>query len=92
MIHVGQQSAHHGGQGDLRLLSLGPKALIENAQYRIATGCAEGGHVQGQAHFGATAADTAHALHRTAFPGPRRQAGQGRHFLAVQLSQFGHMR
>jgi len=51
MIHVGQQSAHNGCQGDLRQLSLGPKALVESAQYRIATGRAEGGHVQGQAHF-----------------------------------------
>ena len=91
MIHVSQQSAHNGCQGDLGQLSLGAKALVESAQYRVATGRAQGGHVQGQAHFGAAPADTAHSLHRAAFPGPGRQAGQGGHFVAVQSPQFGHM-
>jgi hypothetical protein len=45
MIHVGQQSAHHGGQGNLGQLSLGPKMLVECAQYWVAASRAEGGHV-----------------------------------------------
>ena len=92
MIHVDQQSAHDGCQGDLGQLSLGPEVLVESTQYRVATGRAEGGHVQGQAHFGAPAADAALPLHLAAFPGPRRQASQGRHFLAVQSPELGHMR
>src|ERR1039458_1865996 len=91
MIHVSQQSAHDGCEGDFGQFPLGAKALIESAQHRVATGRAEGGHVQGQAHFRTAPADTAHSLHLTAFSGPRSQAGQGRHFLAVQAPQFGHM-
>ncbi len=91
MIHVGQQSAHHCCQGDLAQFPFGAKALVESAQYGVRASRAESCHVQGQAHFGAPASDTAHSFHRAAVSGPRSQTSQGRHLLAVQLPQFGHM-
>ena len=91
MIHISQQSAHHGRQGDLGRFSLGPKALVERAQYWVTSGRAQRRHVQGQADFGATATNAAFALHHAAFSGPGCQAGQGGYFLAVQSSQFGQM-
>ena len=91
MIHKGQKPAHRRGQRDLWQFALSPQALVEGPQCRVGTDRTEGRHVQGQAHLGAAAADTAHALHRAAFSGPRSQTGQGGHLLAIQLSQFGHM-
>src|SRR5436190_23291726 len=62
MIHIDQQAAHYRREGDLGRFVFGAQALIERLEHRIKAGRSERRHVQGQADFGATAADTAHFL------------------------------
>ena len=76
-VEDGEEFAHAGGHGDFVGLAGGGEALEVLGDDGVAPDGREGGHVQGGADRGASAADVALAALRAAVAVERGQPGQG---------------
>ena len=84
-----QQLAHRSDDGDLARLASLTQALIEGANGRIAPRGRQGRHVQHAAHIPPAAGDMPGFVLCAALIGIRRNAHNGRRFLAIDGPQVG---
>jgi hypothetical protein len=84
-----QQLAHRSDDGDLARLASLTQALIEGANGRIAPRGRQGRHVQHAAYIPPAAGDMPGFVLCAALIGIRRNAHNGRRFLAIDGPQFG---
>lgn len=86
-----EELAHDGGDGDAVVFATCAELLVEGSQDGVAASGGEGGHVEGAADGGTSAADVALAATGSAVVVEGRQAGEGRDLAAIEPSEFGQL-
>ena len=92
LVHEDDELAHASGDGHEWFLSGRAQAVIKLFEDAVISHRAQRGHVERGENRAATAADVAHAFLSAAVTVVRRDAGQCRSGLAIELSEFGHFR
>ena len=92
LIHLEEQFAHDGGEGDFGWFAGCPQAQVKLSQVSIRfAGQGYCRHVEAPPESRAAAADVSLSLPRPALPGPGRQPGQRGGLPPVKPPQFGHL-